>query len=62
MGSYCNYCGSRCFVLRVLPTDAPGGHGGRQLAMATCPAGMAHDRQMTGYTHRDCINAITGSR
>ena len=42
-GAYCRYCDHRCFVDRVLPDT------GRRLHMATCPAGKAHDRTMSGF-------------
>lgn len=48
MGPYCRYCDQRCFVLRALPD----GH----LLMATCPAGMAHDRAVTGHDHTTAVN------
>jgi hypothetical protein len=44
-GAYCRFCGHRCFVLRVLPDRSWSGH------MATCAAGMTHDRKATGYDH-----------
>ena len=49
-GSYCNYCGHRCFVLRKLPDT------GQTLHMATCPAGKDHDQIATGYTADTAIN------
>ena len=54
MGSYCMYCGHRCFVVRTLPDT------GRTLAMATCPARMDHDQIASGYTFETAINpAVT---
>jgi len=50
MGPYCRYCDHRCFVLRCLPDT------GRQLLMATCPAGEDHDQIMTGYTYETATN------
>lgn len=50
MGAYCVFCGHRCFVLRVLP-DRP-----VEVCMATCQAGMAHDREMLGHDHRTAVN------
>jgi len=57
-GAYCKFCDRRCFVYRVLPDRSWAGH------MATCPAGMEHDRKMTGHDHTTAINPITaaGSR
>lgn len=49
-GAYCRYCDRRCFVDRVLPDGSWSGH------MATCPAGMAHDRAVTGHDHTTAIN------
>jgi hypothetical protein len=56
MGSYCNYCGQRCFVVRVIPDGA---ERGRSLAMATCPKGMEHDRKATGHTHLTALHPVT---
>ncbi len=42
-GAYCRYCDHRCFVDRVLLDT------GRRLHMATCPAGKAHDRTVSGF-------------
>jgi len=50
MGPYCDYCGRRCFVTRLLPFKTG------TLLMATCVAGAAHDRKMTGYDHTTAIN------
>lgn len=50
-GAYCQYCGHRCFVYRILPDRSWFGH------MATCAAGMAHDRKVTGgYDHTTAIH------
>lgn len=51
-GSYCRYCGHRCFVLRRLPDRSWSGH------MATCPDGMAHDRRETGHDHTTAVNPL----
>ncbi|QYN41026.1 hypothetical protein K1T35_47650 (plasmid) [Pseudonocardia sp. DSM 110487] len=51
-GGYCAYCDQRCFVYRDLPDGTWSGH------MATCPRGMAHDRQVTGYDYRTAVNPI----
>lgn len=48
-GSYCGYCDHRCFVLRRLPVDARGAWAGREIHLATCRRGKAHDREVTGY-------------
>lgn len=48
-GAYCQFCDRRCFVPRVLPN-------GRHLHMATCPAGMEHDRRKTGEDHTTARN------
>jgi len=57
MGPYCRYCDHRCFALRCLPDT------GRQLLMATCPAGEDHDQVMIGYTHKTATNpAVGGAR
>jgi hypothetical protein len=54
-GAYCEFCGHRCFVHRIVP-DGPrtrwSGH------IATCPAGMAHDLAVLGHTHLTAINPI----
>lgn len=55
-GAYCNYCGRRCFVLRVIP-DGP--HKGKSYHLATCQRGMEHDFEVTGYTHKTAVNPIT---
>lgn len=52
-GAYCKFCGRRCFVERILPA---GPHEPRRLHMATCPAGMEHDRKATGYDQTTAIN------
>lgn len=52
MGPYCRYCDRRCFLYRVLPD----GHG---MLLATCAAGMAHDReQLDGLDHTNTINPV----
>ena len=51
MGPYCNYCDRRCFV----PRSFPGRTTGRWL-FATCPAGMAYDLKVTGFTHETAHN------
>jgi hypothetical protein len=54
-GSYCMFCGQRCFVLRVLPDDAPR-KAGESMHLATCARGMAHDREQLGHDHTTTIN------
>lgn len=49
-GAYCRFCDQRCFVDRVLPDWSWSGH------MATCAAGMAHDRETIGYDHTTALN------
>jgi hypothetical protein len=55
-GAYCNYCGTRCFVDRVIPDGPMKGWSGH---LATCQGGMAHDLKVTGHTHLDSINPVT---
>jgi hypothetical protein len=55
-GSYCKFCGHRCFVLRLVP-DGP--HKGWSGHMATCRAGMEHDLKALGHTHVTAINPVT---
>jgi len=52
-GAYCNYCGHRCFVYREVIANGQRlwfGH------MATCPQGMAHDRNRLGVDQREAFN------
>ena len=51
-GSYCRYCGHRCFVYRVVPDGSWAGH------MATCHDGAAHDRSVLGFDHKTAINPL----
>lgn len=52
-GAYCGFCGTRCFVYRIIP-DGPS-QGGWHLA--TCRTGMEHDRRQTGgYDHTNTVN------
>jgi hypothetical protein len=60
MGPYCQYCGQRCFLLRTLPADATD-NAGETILLATCPAGMARDRQATGHDHETAINPATAT-
>jgi len=55
-GAYCKFCGLRCFVYRVIPG---GDLKGRSLHLATCPQGMEHDLEATGYTHLTAVNPVT---
>lgn len=52
VGAYCRFCDRRCFVARVLPDRSWSGH------MATCAAGMTHDRAVTGHDHTTAINPL----
>lgn len=56
MGSYCKFCGRRCFVVRIIP-DGP--LRGRSFALATCQRGMMHDLGATGHTHLTAVNPVT---
>lgn len=60
MGPYCRFCDHRCFVERIVPGEhAPNtllGATAGHLLMATCPAGMANDRELTGHDHTTAIN------
>jgi hypothetical protein len=49
MGPYCKFCDHRCFVPRVL-------RDGQHVLLATCPAGMAHDRDQVGEDHTTATN------
>ena len=55
MGPYCNYCGRRCFLERVIP-DGP--LKGQSFILATCQPGMAHDLEVTGHTHETALNPV----
>lgn len=55
MGPYCNYCGRRCFLPRVIPG---GPLKGRSFILAACPRGMALDLETTGYTHETALNPV----
>ena len=52
MGPYCNFCGRRCFLVRVLAD-------GRTMMLATCATGMKHDRQAVGQDHTTALNPVT---
>lgn len=49
MGPYCQNCDRRCFVERFVPDS-------NVTILATCPKGMAHDRERTGYDHTTAVN------
>lgn len=49
MGPYCQFCDRRCFVPRRL-------RDGREMLLATCTAGMAHDREAVGEDHTTATN------
>ncbi|HEX5813341.1 MAG TPA: hypothetical protein VFY38_14635 [Pseudonocardia sp.] len=54
MGSYCTYCGHRCFVVRVVPGGA---HRGWTGCLATCRAGIEHDRrELDGFAVGTSLN------
>lgn len=55
-GAYCQYCGHRCFVDRVIPDGPMKGWSGH---LATCGPGMAHDLKVTGHTHLTAVNPVT---
>lgn len=55
-GTYCQYCGNRCFVLRVIPDGPSKGWAGH---MATCQGGMAHDLAVTGHSCLTAVNPTT---
>lgn len=55
-GAYCKFCGDRCFVLRVVPDGPSKGWEGH---MATCPRGMALDRDKTGHDCTTAVNPVT---
>lgn len=54
-GAYCKFCGRRCFVYRIIPAGPKEGWAGH---LATCAAGMEHDRQQTGYDHTTAENPL----
>ena len=53
MGSYCKFCGQRCFVVRDGPQKGWTG------CLATCSGGMAHDLKVTDHTHLTAVNPVT---
>lgn len=55
-GSYCKFCGHRCFVLRTIPDGPQKGWTGH---LATCQRGMMHDLGETGHTHLTAVNPVT---
>jgi hypothetical protein len=58
-GSYCRYCGRRCFVLRTLPAAVQVTRPAvwpADVHLATCAAGAAHDRAAIGYDHTTTRN------
>jgi hypothetical protein len=50
-GSYCKFCGHRCFVYRLVPNS-------RVTHLATCRRGMSFDRERTGYDHTTAFNPL----
>jgi hypothetical protein len=59
-GAYCQYCDRRCFVLRVMPSDATW-NPGQSVHLATCTAGMEHDREQSGYDCTTTTNPSAGA-
>ncbi|MGW3445659.1 hypothetical protein [Streptomyces sp. NPDC001076] len=55
-GAYCKFCDRRCFVYRIIPDGSEKDWAGH---LATCEAGMAHDREQTGHDHTTAINPVT---
>lgn len=49
MGPYCQYCGRRCFVPRIVPDSYV-------TILATCSKGMEHDLKMLGVTYLTAAN------
>ena len=56
-GAYCRFCNQRCFVLRMMPQDARW-NPTQSVHLATCPKGMAYDREKTGYDQTTAINPM----
>jgi hypothetical protein len=54
-GAYCRYCDRRCFVDRQVIVAGEVVWSGH---MATCPAGMDHDRAVLGVDHRQAHNPL----
>lgn len=54
-GSYCKFCGHRCFVDRVMPADSRW-KPGLTVHLATCRKGAAYDRQESGYDYTTASN------
>lgn len=50
-GAYCDYCGHRCFVYRLVP-------GTHITHLATCADGAAHDRAHLGLDYTTAINPL----
>lgn len=51
MGPYCQFCDHRCFLPRIVGTSS--------VILATCPRGMAQDRERCGHDHRTALNPAT---
>lgn len=51
MGPYCQYCGRRCFLLRVLKD-------GQTMLLATCDRGMKRDLASCEETHETALNPV----
>jgi len=50
-GAYCKFCDHRCFVYRVVP-------GSNVTHLATCPEGMALDREKLGVDYTTAVNLM----
>ena len=50
-GAYCKFCGHRCFVYRIVPNS-------HVTHLATCPRGMALDREKLGVDHTTTVNPM----
>lgn len=55
MGPYCDYCGQRCFVPRVVP-------GSHVTILATCAKGAEHDRRSLGVDFRSARNPYAANQ
>jgi hypothetical protein len=56
-GSYCMFCGTRCFVFRIIPDGPRKGWSGH---LATCTKGKRYDREQTdGWDADNTVNPAT---
>jgi hypothetical protein len=58
-GAYCQYCGRRCFLLRVVIVAGVVVWSGH---MATCERGMARDRDAIGIDYTRAHNPAENGR